>query len=120
MTYARVAHDAKQRDLVARPHDKGVDEFLFDHVASLLERAARGDSPIARFIDAEAAALFKNLRTGTEAQFLTAARTLTYRLVGRMDRRTAAGLLVSLRLKDGKKVSAAALKLEVVTPRAAV
>src|SRR5438034_1136107 len=101
MTYARVAQGASVGEMVARPHDDGVDEFLSDHIAALLERASKGDSPIARFIDAEAASLFGQLRTGTEDQFLLAARTLTMRLVGRMDGRAAPGLLVSLRLADG-------------------
>jgi hypothetical protein len=106
--------------MVARPHDEGVDEYLFGHVKSLFDRASGGDSPIARFVDADASALFEQLRTGSEKQFLTAARLLTLRLVGAMDRRAAAGLLVCLRVKDGGKTSAAALKLEVVTPHAAV
>lgn len=120
MTYARVAHDAAPGNMVARPHDAGVDAFLFDHVLSLSERGAKGDSPIANFVDREASRLFEQLRRGTEEQFLTAARTLTLRLIGRMDRRSAPGLIVCLRLADGRRRSAAALKLEVVTPHAAV
>lgn len=120
MTYARVAHDAAPGNMVTRPHDAGVDAFLFDHVTSLLERAKKGDSPIANFIEPEAARLFEQLRRGTADQFLSAAQALTLRLIGRMDRRAAAGLLVCLRLADRGRRSAAALKLEVVTPHAAV
>jgi hypothetical protein len=98
----------------------GVDAFLFDHVASLLQRARESDSPIASFVDPEASSLFHQLREGATEKFLAAARTLTLRLIGRMDRRAAPGLLVCLRLRDGKDRSAAALKLEVVTPHAAV
>jgi hypothetical protein len=120
MTYARVAHDAAPGGFVVRPHDSGVDAFLFEHVGSLRERARTGDSPVASFVDPEAAQLFQQLLVGTEEHFLAAARTLTLRLIGRMDRRAAPGLLVCLRLLDGRSRSAAALKLEVVTPHAAV
>jgi len=119
MTYARVAHDAVPGIMVDRPHDAGVDAFLFDHVNSLRTRADKGDSPIANFIDPEASRLFAQLEKGKAEQFLTAARTLTLRLIGNMDRRAAPGL-VCLRIADGKKRFAGALKLEVVTPHAAV
>src|SRR5215207_2537199 len=72
MTYARVAHDAAPGTMAARPHDSGVDAFLFDHVSSLLERAKRGDSPIANFIEPDAARLFEQLRKGTADEFLVA------------------------------------------------
>lgn len=120
MTYARVARDAAPGSMVARPHDAGVDAFLFEHVTSLRGRATKGDAPVAQFADSEAAELFEQLRTGSEEQFLAAARQLTLRLIGKMDNRAAAGLLVCLRQLDGQSRSAAALKLEVVTPHAAV
>jgi hypothetical protein len=120
MTYARVSRGAAPGNMVERPHDAGVDAFLFDHVASLLERARGGDSPIASFVDPEASSLFDELRTEAPEKFLAAAQTLTLRLIGCMDRRAAPGLLVCLRLRDGKRRAAAALKLEVVTPHAAV
>lgn len=120
MTYARVAHDAAPGKMQQRPHDAGVDAFLLDHVAALRKMAAKGDSPIATFVDGDASSKFERLRSGTEAEFLEAAEVLAQRLVAEMDGRTAPGLLVCTRISDGSELSAAALKLEVVTEHAAV
>jgi hypothetical protein len=120
MTYARVAADATPGPMVSRPHDTGVDAFLKDHVTALVKLAAADDSPLARFTDPSARAEFEKLRAGTEQDFLAAAGSLTARLIGQMDGRSAPGLLVCVRFAENGKLSAAALKLQVVTPNAAV
>lgn len=120
MTYARVAQNATPGPMVARPRDTGVEDYLKDHVQALLALAADDNSPLARFVDPTAQAQFTKLQTGADQDFLDAARELTLRLIAAMDGRTAPGLLVCVRLSDGGKLSAAALKLQVVTPNAAV
>jgi hypothetical protein len=106
--------------MVPRPRDRGVEDFLTDHVKALLKLAGEGASPHARFQQPDPEAEFDRLRTGTDQDFLDAAGALTRRLISEMDGRSAPGLLVCIRLADGAKLSAAALKLQVVTPNAAV
>lgn len=120
MTYARVAQGATPGQMVARPRDSGVEDFLIDHVKALSKLAVDDASPCARFVEADAQAAFAKLRDGTDDEFLDAAGTLTRRLISAMDGRSAPGLLVCVRLTDGPKLSVAALKLRVVTPNAAV
>ncbi len=120
MTYARVAALATPGPMISRPRDAGVEDFLKDHVNALLKLAADDNSPLARFVDPIAKAEFEKLRTGTDQDFLDAAGSLTLRLIGAMDGRSAPGLLVCVRLRDGDELSGAALKLQVVTPNAAV
>lgn len=120
MTYARVAVHAAPRPMTSRPRDTGVEDFLKDHVSTLLKLAAAGDSPLAQFTDPAAQAEFEKLRTGSVQDFLDAAGALTARLTGEMDGRTKPGLLVCVRLIDEGKPSVAVLKLQVVTPNAAV
>lgn len=120
MTYTRVAHDATPGEMTPRAHDDGVDRFLLDHVGALLQSAAQGDAPLAEFRDPTAQRLFEELRAGSATQFYAAARTLALRLISSMDRRAAPGLLVCIRTADGTELSGATLKLEVVTPNAAV
>ena len=120
MTYARVAAGAAPGSMVSRPRDAGVEDFLKDHFNALLKLATNDDSPLAKFTDVAARAEFEKLRTGSDQDFLAAAGSLTARLIGAMDRRSAAGLLVCVRFNGGGELSAAALKLQVVTPNAAV
>ncbi|HEY6740372.1 MAG TPA: hypothetical protein VI076_16125 [Actinopolymorphaceae bacterium] len=82
--------------------------------------AFRENAPSGRFFDSEAKALFRDLASGAEAQFLSAATQFTKRLNAEMDRRTDPGLLVALRaVLDDQRV-AGVLKLEVVAEHAAV
>jgi hypothetical protein len=122
MTYARVAADATPRFPHFRPIEGGVMGFLGDHVKSLFAMAKAPDAtPPGTFTHRAAQRLFRDLHTGSETEFLAAADALTHRLIGRMNRTTAEGLLVCLRAgsaADGRV--AGVLKLQVVTPNAAV
>lgn len=120
MTYARVAQHAVPAPMVDRPRDPGVDAFLIDHIHALTGMATTGKSPCAHFTNPDAKTEFDKLRNGTDQQFLDAAGWLTSQLIAEMDGRTKPGLLVCLRVEDDSKLSAAALKLQVVTPNAAV
>ncbi len=119
VTYARVAADAPTRQLGLRPHEPGVDAFLVDHLRELRKLATSGASPLALFTSDDARATFEDLRSGDDDGFLAAAASLTTRLIGAMDGRSAPGLLVCVRAFEEGAVSAAALKLEVVTEHAA-
>lgn len=123
MTYARVAADAMPRFPHFRPVEDGVMGFLGDHVNSLFAMANTPDAtPPGRFARHDAQRLFRALHTGSDAEFLAAADVLTKRLIARMNRATAEGLLVCLRAEtaDGTGRVAGVLKLQVVAPNAAV
>lgn len=122
MTYSRVAADATPRFPHFRPIEGGVMGFLGGHVNSLFTMAKAPDAtPPGRFTHPDARRLFRELHTGSDAEFLAAADTLTKRLVGRMNRTTAEGLLVCLRAESATNGRVAgALKLQVVAPNAAV
>jgi hypothetical protein len=120
MTYARVAHDATPGDLVERPHDAEVDAFLLGHLEALQLLARKDDAPYAYFFDADCEKLFADLKDGSNADFLSSASQLAQRLVGHMDRRATAGLLLCIRAREESTNWAAAMKLEVVTANAAV
>lgn len=119
VTYARVAQDAVPKSAVPRAHDANLDTFLLGHVDALKGFAAGKNSCPATFFEPDAQALFGDLRTGNDAEFLDAAHKITLRLIGQMTGATAAGLLVCMQIKDGSTLSAAVLKLQVVTPNAA-
>ncbi|HEY7484834.1 MAG TPA: hypothetical protein VH912_10290 [Streptosporangiaceae bacterium] len=122
MTYARVAVDAQPRFPHFRPVEDGVTGFLGDHITSLFAMAKTPDAtPPGRFREAAAQTLFRALHTGSDEEFLASADTLTRRLIGRMNRTTAEGLLICVRAEtaaDGRV--AGVLKLQVVAPNAAV
>lgn len=120
MTYTRVAFDAAPGEMTPREHDSKVDAFLLDHMTALVGSAERNDAPVANFVEPPAQALFEAIRTGAQPAFLDAAGQLARRLVGAMDRRSGPGLLVCVQVLDGRELSGAALKLEVVAPRSAV
>jgi hypothetical protein len=120
MTYARVTRDATLGEMRERPRDDGVDKFLTDHLAALLKLGEEDRSPVAGFAEADVAGEFERLRTGTRQEFLAASAVLVRRLIAQMDGRSAPGLLLCLRVSTGAELSAAALKLQVVTPNAAV
>lgn len=122
LTYARVAEGLTPQRPSLQPSDVGVDAFLRDHVRALLQLAERNDaSPPGRFTDNAAAMLFRSLHTGTDEEFVAAAYELTSRLIGRMNGRTADGLLVCLRTAPEARGSiAGALKLQVDAPNAAI
>lgn len=119
MTYARVARGAVPGPAVLRPGE-GLDDFLLDHFRAMLAIADNDSSPHASFIDPDARDLFVQLRTGSQDEFLNAAHALTLRLIGKMDGRMQAGLLLCMRVERESAAWAVALKLEVVTPNSAV
>jgi hypothetical protein len=119
VTYARVAPGAASKDAVLREINDGVKAFLQEHVTKLDALARSRDSSAGRFTEDGAKALFRDLSAGTQEQFLTAATTLTKRLIDKMNGRTAAGLLVALRARDDSELIAGVLKLEVVAEHAA-
>lgn len=123
MTYARVAVDAEPRFPHFRQVEDGVTGFLGDHIAALFTMAKTPDAtPPGRFREPAARALFRALHTGSDEEFLAAADTLTRRLIDRMNRTTAEGLLICLRAETGGADGrvAGVLKLQVVAPNAAV
>lgn len=119
LTYARVAQNATPGPATSRKHDANLDAFLLDHFDALHKLSDSDDSPFAHFFDPDTKALFDTLRTGKEADFLTAAHDLTNRLIGQMTGATREGLLVCIQVNDGNTLSAAALKLQVMQPHAA-
>lgn len=122
LTYARVAADMTPHPPRFRPKGDGVEKFLGDHIDSLFAMANKPDAPPPGRIDGdEARRLFRDLRTGSTSDFLTAAYALTLRLIGEMDGTTAEGLLVCLRADTPAYGRVAGvLKLEVVTQNGAV
>ena len=120
MTYTRVSAGVTVRPMTPRPHDAKVDAFLLEHVAALRQSGELGNAPMARFQIPGSHALFECLRAGDATAFYDAARELAVKLVARMDGRMDPGLLVCVQVRDGEELSGAALKLQVVTPNAAV
>jgi hypothetical protein len=109
MTYARVAADATPRFADFRPIEDGVMGFLGDHINSLFTMAKAADAtPPGRFVHLDAQRLFRDLHTGSESAFLAAADALNRRLIGRMNRSTAEGLLVCVRAETALSFAATA------------
>jgi hypothetical protein len=120
MTLAKVAHDAVSASPELREIDDGVNAFLGDHIMGLREMTSKRKTSPGKFKDPEAKRLFRDLFTGPDADFLTAAGNLTKRLITRMDARAAKGLLICLRAHDDQERYGGVLKLQVVAPNAAV
>jgi hypothetical protein len=119
LTYTRVAAGTSPAEATSRAHDDALDAFFRGHVEALRNYAGSQSSCPATFNEIQGRTLFETLRSGTDAEFLDAAGSLTKRLIGVMDGRTRPGLLVCLQLRDGDAQSAAVLKLQVVTKHAA-
>jgi hypothetical protein len=122
LTYARVAAGETPKRPALQPADPGVAAFLVDHVNALIEMTERADAtPPGKFTQSDATALFRNLHTGTDQQFVESAHELTTRLAARMNGTTAEGLLICLRVEPGPRGSiAGALKLHIDAPHAAI
>src|SRR4051812_14579298 len=122
MTYAVVAADRTPDSPEFLPIDDGITGYLGDHINSLFEKAqADNATPPGRFRDRDAQRLFRDLHTGAEPEFLAAADALARRLIGRMDGRTAEGLLVCVRAETPAQGRVAGVfKLQRVTPHGAV
>jgi hypothetical protein len=120
MTYARVASDAVPAYPELRPIDKGINDFLADHIHDLRHLTVTRQTQPGRFVDAQAQALFRSLRYDKPPDFLATADSLMKRLIDKMDQRTKAGLLISLRANEDSNLIAGVLKLQVVAEHGAV
>ena len=120
LSLAKVAHDATFATAELRDVDDGISAFLGAHINGLRTMTTRSGTSPGSFTDPEARRLFRNLYSGPDSNFLAAADNLTKRLIGRMDARTASGLLVCLRAHDDQEQYGGVLKLQVVAPHAAV
>lgn len=120
MTLVKVAHDATPVKARLRDIDKGISAFLGAHIKGLRNMAAKSGSVPGRCEELEARGLFRNLCSGKDGPFLAAADSFSARLAGRMDARSAKGLLVCLRADDGEERYGGVLKLQVKATDAAV
>lgn len=120
MTYARVASDAVPAHPELRLVDRGINDFLADHIRDLRQLTATRQTQPGRFVDAEAQALFRSLRYAETPAFLATVDSLMKRLIGKMDRRTKPGLLICVRANEGSDLVAGVLKLQVVAEHGAV
>lgn len=120
MSYARVAVDAVPANPELRQIDKGINDFLADHIHDLRQLTVSRQTQPGRFVDVEAQTLFRSLSHDETSGFLTTVDTLVKRLIGKMDHRTKPGLLICLRAKDGSDLIAGVLKLQVVAEHGAV
>jgi hypothetical protein len=122
MTYAKVAANTSPRLPELRSTDVGITDFLDDHIRELIAMTRKPSAtPPGRFTRPESQTLFRQLHTGSDDEFLASADALTKRLISRMNKATAEGLLICLRAETGKEgLVAGVLKLQVVAPNAAV
>jgi hypothetical protein len=120
MTLTKAAHDAVPVLPELREIDHGINAFLSDHITGLREMTSKRKTPPGRFTDPEAKSLFRDLFSGTDGAFAAAAGGLAKRLIARMDGRTAKGLPICLRAHDDQERYAGVLKMQVVSPNAAV
>ena len=120
MTYARVAKDAVPAYPALRLIDEGINNFLGDHIRGLRKLTASRETQPGRFLDSEAQELFRSLGYDEDEGFLTAADTLTKRLISQMDYRNTPGLLICLRATEDSELIAGVLKLQVVAEHGAV
>jgi hypothetical protein len=120
MAYARVATDAVPAYPELRPIDKGINDFLADHIRDLRQLTVTRQTQPGRFVDDEAQALFRSLRHDETPAFLATVDSLMKRLIGKMDRRTKPGLLICLRANEDSDLIAGVLKLQVVAEHGAV
>jgi hypothetical protein len=102
------------------PIDKGINDFLADHIRDLRHLTATRQTQPGRFVDAQAQALFRSLRYDKAPDFLATVDSLLKRLIDKMDQRTKAGLLICLRASEDSNLIAGVLKLQVVAEHGAV
>lgn len=109
------------------PNVEEISDFLVSHARGLrrgtTERAneASKAAPLTRFLTkANTEAQFQDLAHGSDDEFLAAARTFTTDLITQMGHKNAKeGVLVCATFEDAGQMSAAALKLEVVSEHGA-
>jgi hypothetical protein len=120
MTLAKVEYAAVSDAPEFSAITVGIDAFLGDHISELRAKTTSGKTPPGRFTDPETQVLFRDLFSGTDEAFLGAADNLTKRLIAKMDKRAARGLLICLRAHDDRERYSGVLKLQVVAKHAAV
>ncbi len=125
LSFVRVAKGATPTQATIRPGVDEVSAFLCAHAQGLIEKAIDGSAANATFYEAGREQLIEDLRSGSDAEFLTAADLLAARLTDEMSHvgNPASGLLVCTTLEDGAPEAskfAAVLKLEVVSDQGAV
>jgi hypothetical protein len=100
--------------------DKGINDFLADHIRDLRYLTVARQTQPGRFVDPQAQTLFRSLGYDKTPDFLATVDLLTNRLISKMDHRTKAGLLICLRANDDSNLIAGVLKLQVVAEHGAV
>jgi hypothetical protein len=90
-----------------------VESYLLAHVVRLLEGAANGSSPPARFQSADGKDRFQLLLEGSDGEFLQAAEQVAQRLHKEMDNRAKPGFFVAMRSREGQRTWATVLKLDI-------
>ena len=120
LTFAAVASAATPSPPVPRQPDPAANDFLCRHVDRVREKTRTHQTYPGWFADPVARDLFRDLLRGTEAEFATAAETLTKRLTAKMDARARRGLLVFLRADDAADTFGGVLKLDVEAENAGV
>lgn len=108
------AHDAPARiPRLEQDIEDGVRAFFVNHIETLEKRFRGTHAPPSRIVDTEARGLFDALHEGDTDAFVAAADALTKRLIGRMDRRAAKGLLACVRAEERAGRITAVLKLDI-------
>jgi len=125
LSFVRVAKGATPTQATIRPGVDEVSAFLCAHAQGLIDKALDGSAANATFYDAAREQLIEDLRSGSDAEFLTAADLLATRLTDEMSHvgNPASGLLVCTTFENGTSGTArlaAVLKLEVVSDQGAV
>lgn len=120
LALAAVAPGLTPNPPVPQHPDPPAVEFLCRHVNQVRTKTIKHQTHPGWFTDPVARDLFRDLHLGSDAEFGTAADTLTKRLAARMDARTRRGLLVFVRADDGAERFGGVLKLDVEADSAGV
>lgn len=120
MTYAVVKAEGEVHAPRLQPVED-VADFLGDHVNKLLEKSRAADAAAAgKFFKPEHQGFFRSLHSGTEEEFLDAYHRIAVDLIHAMNKATALGLLVALRVNtETHGTVAGVLKLQVLAPNGA-
>jgi hypothetical protein len=113
VTYSYVENGGAVPSCTSETVSDAIKQYLTAHVDALLKRSNEASTPQAEFTSTEARTRFEQLRTGSDAEFLSAAQDLARQLHREMDGRSEPGFFVGLRRTEGPTTLAAALKLDV-------
>lgn len=114
VAYAYVEPGGSAPTCRIRTVSKEIHRYLDRHMDDLLGRAGRGSSAPAFFRGKGPQGRFVHLQSGSNDEFLAAARILTERLHTAMDNRSKRGFLVAVRRSlDSQAAQAGVLKLDV-------